>query len=66
MAKKLLEKNISDRPNIFELLDNEELNNKKKIINKIYNINRFSGVKCLIEMQKPILKLKKRNKKFNI
>ena len=66
LAKKLLEKNISDRPNIFELLDNEELNNKKKIINKIYNINRFSGVKCLIEMQKPILKLKKRNKKFNI
>ena len=64
LTKKLLEKNISDRPNIYELLDEEEINKNKNIVKKIYNINKFSETKVLIEMQKPVLKLKKRNKKF--
>ena len=66
LTKKLLENNISDRPNIYELLENEEINNNKNIVSKIFNINKFSENKLLIELQKPVVTLKKRNKKFYV
>ena len=55
LTRKLISKNISDRPNIFEILENESLNKNKQRINKIYSINQFLEIKLFIEFQKPII-----------
>ena len=62
LTRKLISKNISDRPNIFEILENESLNKNKQRINKIYSINQFLEIKLFIEFQKPLIYRKKRKK----
>ncbi len=62
LTRKLISKNISDRPNIFEILENESLNKNKQRINKIYSINQFLEIKLFIEFQKPLIHRKKRKK----
>ena len=55
LTRSLIKENISDRPNIFEILENESLNKNKKRIKKIYDINQFLEIKLFIEFQKPMI-----------
>ena len=48
-----MNKNINDRPNIYELADNEILIHNKIKTKKIYDINQFLEIKLFIELQKP-------------
>ena len=65
LTKNLLTKNISERPNIFQLLDDKNLNENKLYFKKIYNINQFLESKLFIEFMKPNNEKRKR-KKYNI
>ena len=53
LAINLMNKNINDRPNIYELADNEILIHNKIKTKKIYDINQFLEIKLFIELQKP-------------
>ena len=53
LAISLLNINISERPNILELSDNETLINYTKIFKSIFYINQFLEIKLFIELQKP-------------
>ena len=64
LTKNLLTKNISERPNIFQLLDDKNLNENKLYFKKIYNINQFLESKLFIEFMKPNNGKRKR-KKYN-
>ena len=55
LTRSLIKENISDRPNIFQILENESLNKNKKRIKKIYDINQFLEIKLFIEFQKPMI-----------
>ncbi len=55
LTRSLIKENISDRPNIFQILENESLNKNKKRIKKIYDINQFLEIKLFVEFQKPII-----------
>ena len=65
LTRKLISPNISDRPNILEILENDTLNETKKRIKKISEINQFLEIKLFTELRKPKIKLKNR-KKYNI
>ena len=60
LAINLIEKEVKKRPNIYKLVDNEILNQNKKKLKKIYEINQFLEMKLFVELQKP--SLLKRNK----
>ena len=65
MAINLMNKNINDRPNIYELADNEILIHNKIKTKKIYDINQFLEIKLFIELQKPYITKTISNKKKN-
>ena len=65
LTRKLISPNISDRPNILEILENNTLNETRKRIKKISEINQFLEIKLFTELRKPKIKLKNR-KKYNI
>ena len=64
LAISLLNINISERPNIFELSDNETIINYTKIFKSIFYINQFLEIKLFIEFQKP--KFIKRRYKYSL
>ena len=64
LAISLLNINISERPNILELSDNETLINYTKIFKSIFYINQFLEIKLFIEFQKP--KFIKRRYKYSL
>ena len=64
LAISLMNKNICERPNIFQLLDNEALNKYSKDLQIIYNINQFLEIKLFIELQKPKFQQKRQKYKF--
>ena len=55
LAINLINKNVNDRPNIYELADNKTLLHNQKKLKKIYEINQFLEMKLFIELQKPNL-----------
>ena len=64
LAISLLNINISERPNIFELSENETIINYTKIFKSIFYINQFLEIKLFIEFQKP--KFIKRRYKYSL
>ena len=62
LTRKLISPNISDRPNILQILENDMLNETQKQMKKICEINQFLEIKFFIELRKPINKLQKRKK----
>ena len=66
LAISLMNKNICERPNIFQLLDNEALNKYSKDLQIIYNINQFLEIKLFIELQKPKFQQKRQKYKFSM
>ena len=62
LTRKLLSSNISDRPNIIQILENESMNETKKKIKKICQINQFLEIKLFIEFRKTQIENKKRFK----
>ena len=64
LAISLLNINISERPNILELSDNETIINNTKLLKPIFYINQFLEIKLFIEFQKP--KFIKRRYKYSL
>ena len=64
LAISLLNINISERPNILELSDNETIINNTKLLKTIFYINQFLEIKLFIEFQKP--KFIKRRYKYSL
>ncbi len=64
LAISLMNKNICERPNIYQLLENEALNKYSKDLQIIYNINQFLEIKLFIELQKPKIQQKRQKYKF--
>ncbi len=62
LTRKLISPNISDRPNILQILENDMLNETQKQMKKICEINQFLEIKFFIELRKPKNKLQKRKK----
>ena len=64
LAISLMNKNVCERPNIYQLLDNEALNKYSKDLQLIYHINQFLEIKLFIELQKPKIQQKRQRYKF--
>ena len=66
LAISLMNKNVCERPNIYQLLDNEALNKYSKDLQLIYHINQFLEIKLFIELQKPKFQQKRQKYKFSM
>ena len=64
----LLKENYEQRPNIYQLIDNKWINENKKQIQKINDINFDQDIKTIIEFQKfkPLSSIKKRKYKYTL
>ena len=64
----LLNENYEKRPNIYELLENKWINENKKEIQKIKDINFEEDIKIITEFQKfkPLSSIKKRKYKYTL
>ena len=64
----LLNENYEKRPNIYELLENKWINENKKEIQKIKDMNFGEDIKIIIEFQKfkPLSSIKKKKYKYTL
>ena len=68
MISKLINIIPQKRPKMYELLENEWVNNDYKLINKVKYINFNQSIKIFTEFQKIqyIYKMSKRRRKYSI